>query len=101
MEKRSIFFGQPIFSQMVNLLDKAKIDKRVRLLPSDRYYKRFGTFQHLVTMFYGLTSGCNFPLALLMPLLSCALNYFAKCFSKVSFLFFLTIEFFLQSYASQ
>ncbi|PIE49512.1 MAG: hypothetical protein CSA39_02255 [Flavobacteriales bacterium] len=26
---------------------------------TDRYYKRFTTFQHLITVVYGVTSGCN------------------------------------------
>jgi len=59
MDKSSVFFGQPIFSQMVGLLSKNKIDKRVKEHGSDHYCKRFTTFQHLITMLYGVTSGCN------------------------------------------
>ena len=59
MSKGNIFFGQPIFSQMIGLLDRNKVNKRAEEKSSDRYCKRFNTFQHLITMIYGVTSGCN------------------------------------------
>lgn len=59
MGKSTIFFGQPIFSQMIGLLDKGKIMGQALSHKSDHYCKRFTTFQHLITMIYGVTSGCN------------------------------------------
>lgn len=59
MGKSTIFFGQPIFSQMISLLNKRKITTRALSHKSDHYCKRFSTFQHLITMIYGVTSGCN------------------------------------------
>jgi hypothetical protein len=59
MGKSNNFFGQPIFSQMVGLLNKSKIYARALEHKSDHYCKRFSTFQHLITMVYGVTSGCN------------------------------------------
>ena len=59
MSKSNIFFGQPIFSQMIGLLNKEKINNRAKEHNSDYYCKRFNTFQHLITMVYGVTSGCN------------------------------------------
>lgn len=59
MSKSTIFFGQPIFSQMINLLNKSKVTSRALSHKSDHYCKRFSTFQHLITMVYGVTSGCN------------------------------------------
>ncbi|WP_423809699.1 DUF4372 domain-containing protein [Polaribacter atrinae] len=59
MGKSTIFFGQPIFSQMISLNDKGKITARGLSDKSDPYCKRFSTFQHLITMVYGVTSGCN------------------------------------------
>ena len=59
MSKGNIFFGQPIFSQMIGLLDRNKVNKRAEEKSSDKYCKRFNTFQHLITMIYGVTSGCN------------------------------------------
>jgi hypothetical protein len=59
MSKNSNFFGQPIFSQLINLLDPLKISKRSKEHRSDHYCKRFDTFQHTITMLYGVLSGCN------------------------------------------
>lgn len=59
MGKNTNFFGQPIFSQMIGLLNKGKITARAKEHKSDHYCKRFSTFQHLITMVYGVTSGCN------------------------------------------
>ncbi len=59
MSKGSNFFGQPIFSQMIGLLNKSKITALSKAHKSDHYCKRFSTFQHLITMVYGVTSGCN------------------------------------------
>ena len=44
---------------MIGLLNKSKITARVLSHKSDYYCKRFSTFQHLITMVYGVTSGCN------------------------------------------
>ncbi len=59
MSKNSNFFGQPIFSQLINLLDPLKIAKRSKEYRSDHYCKRFDTFQHTITMLYGVLSSCN------------------------------------------
>ena len=59
MGKNSFFFGQPIFSQMIGLIDGKKVSKRACEHSTDRYCKRFTTFQHLITMVYGAVSGCN------------------------------------------
>lgn len=59
MSKSSNFFGQPIFSQLINLISKSSIDTQVADHGSDHYCKRFTTFQHLITLLYGVTSGCT------------------------------------------
>ena len=59
MGKSTNFFGQPIFSQMIGLLDKSSVESLALKHKSDHYCKRFSTFQHLITMVYGVTSGCN------------------------------------------
>ena len=59
MSKNNNFFGQPIFSQLINLLDPLKISKRSTEYRSDHYCKRFDTFQHTITMLYGVLSSCN------------------------------------------
>jgi len=47
MSKSNIFFGQPIFSQMISLLNKGKITTRAVSHKSDHYCKRFSTFQRM------------------------------------------------------
>ncbi len=59
MSKNSNFFGQPIFSQVINLIDRYTITKISKEYGSDHYCKRFDTFQHLITMLYGVLSSCN------------------------------------------
>ena len=59
MSKDTTFFGQPIFSQLINLIPRQKVDNLVKTHKSDHYYKHFTTFQHLVTMLYGVVSNCN------------------------------------------
>lgn len=59
MSKSKLFFGQPMFSQLINLLNASSIDRIVKEHKSDHYYKKFNTFQHLITMSYGIISGCN------------------------------------------
>jgi len=59
MSKNTFFFGQPIFSQIVGLIPKAKVNQIANDHQSDRYTKKFTTFQHLITMLYGVVSGCN------------------------------------------
>ena len=60
MSKNNNFFiGQPIFSQLINLIDRDEVERLAKSHLSDRYCKRFSSFQHLITMLYGVISGCN------------------------------------------
>ena len=59
MNKNTFFFGQPIFSQIIGLLPKDKIIQLAKENNADHYCKKFDTFQHLLTMSYGVISGCN------------------------------------------
>lgn len=59
MSKSKHFFGQPIFSQLINLISDTTVNKLADEHKSDHYYKKFNTFQHLITMSYGIISGCN------------------------------------------
>jgi hypothetical protein len=59
MSKSKHFFGQPIFSQLINLINDTTITKLAKEHKSDHYCKKFNTFQHLITMSYGIISGCN------------------------------------------
>jgi hypothetical protein len=59
MSKNSKSSGIPIISQVINLLDKHKINRTAQENKSDRYYKKFKTYDHLITMLYVVLSGCN------------------------------------------
>lgn len=57
--KNTHFFGQPIFSQLLTLVDRSLVSKVKSKHQSDRYYKCFDTWQHLVTMLYCSFSGAT------------------------------------------
>lgn len=59
MSKGTFFTGQPIFSQLLNLLPKPAIHSISRELGADRYCKRFKTYDHVVTMLYGVFNHCQ------------------------------------------
>jgi len=59
MGKDNMFIGQHIFSQLLNMIPFDKVEKQAIIHKSDRYVKRFTTSQHLITMLYGVMSGCN------------------------------------------
>jgi len=51
--------GQPIFKQMIDLLPREKFEMLVHTHGSDRYYKRFSSWTHLLTMLFGVFSRCD------------------------------------------
>jgi hypothetical protein len=51
--------GQPIFKQILNLLPRNKFDLLVKKHKTDRYYKRFHSWEQFVTMLYGVLSRCD------------------------------------------
>lgn len=51
--------GQPIFKQIMNLVDKVDITGLIRKHESDYYYKSFKTRTHLFTMLFGILSRCD------------------------------------------
>lgn len=51
--------GQPIFGQLLKLIDSNDFNELVREYSSDRYYKSFKTWDHLVTMLFGILSRCD------------------------------------------
>ena len=54
MSKSNHFFGQPLYGQLINLLDKEKILELSRSKGGERYIKRFNAWTHLVTMLYAV-----------------------------------------------
>ena len=51
MSKSNLFFGQPLYGQLINLLDKEKNLELSRSKGGERYIKRFDAWTHLVTMY--------------------------------------------------
>jgi len=59
MSKGTFFTGQPIFNQVLNFIPRTVVLSVARDMNSDRYYKRFKTYDHLVTMLYSIFNHCN------------------------------------------
>jgi hypothetical protein len=53
------FVGQPIFKQIMNLVNKIDIQGLIRKHNSDYYYKSFKTRTQLYTMLFGILSRCD------------------------------------------
>lgn len=53
------FVGQPVFKQIINLVDKVGIQGLINKHQSDYYYKSFKTRTHLLTMLFGILSRCD------------------------------------------
>ncbi len=59
MDKNTIFTGQPIFSQLLSLIPDHIILKNVNKHESDRYYKKFKSYDHMVSMLYACFEKCT------------------------------------------
>ena len=59
MNKDEYFTGQPIFTQVLSLLNKREIQRLAKSHKSDKYYKKFKTYEHLVTMLYTIYQRCT------------------------------------------
>ncbi len=53
------FVGQPIFKQIIDLVQKVNISSIIKAHDSDRYYKAFKSRTHLITMLFGILSRCD------------------------------------------
>ena len=54
MGKSTHFLGQPLYGQVIKLLDKAEILEISRKNGGERYIKRFDAWTHLMTMLYAV-----------------------------------------------
>ena len=54
MNKGTHFNGQPMYGQLINLLDKEEILKFSRKYHGERYVKHFDAYQHLTVMLYAV-----------------------------------------------
>jgi len=53
------FVGQPIFRQIINLIDSVDIKGLIQKHNSDYYYKAFKSRTHLIVMLFGILSRCD------------------------------------------
>jgi len=56
MNKSRHFSGTPIIKQILKYLSREDITRTAEQFKSDRYYKKFKTYDHLVTMLYATMS---------------------------------------------
>ena len=55
MGKSTYFTGQPVYTQVINLLDKAKIKQLShQTIGSEKYVKRLDGWTHLIIMLFGV-----------------------------------------------
>ena len=59
MNKSKNFSGEPIISQVLKFLPSRIISRTAKKHQSDRYYNRFKTYDHLVTMIFATLSGSS------------------------------------------
>ena len=59
MNKSTHFSGTPIIKQILKYLPQEDITRTAKTHNSDRYYKKFKTYDHLVTMLYATMSGVS------------------------------------------
>ena len=60
MNKGIHFSGQPVYGQLISLLDKQKILRFSRKYGGERYVKHFDAWQHLVIMLYAVIKRYSF-----------------------------------------
>ena len=58
-EDNAKFVGQPIFKQIVNLIDRIDLKGLIQKHNADRYYKALRAKTHLITMLFGILSRCD------------------------------------------
>lgn len=58
MPKSKFFTGQPVFSQLLSLISAGELATIVRSVGSDYRYRKFLTYEHLVTMLYSSFYKC-------------------------------------------
>src|SRR5678809_685787 len=59
MSKDKNFAGQPLLSQILDVIPSSLINKANREYQSNRYYKKLPLRVHLVNLLYGVLSYCN------------------------------------------
>lgn len=76
MDKSTNLTGQPIFGQLLRMIKRSQIHAIARKQGTDRYYKKFTTYKHLVTMLYLAFEGCTSIREVTTGLLACSSKLF-------------------------
>ncbi len=71
MDKVKGFTGQPVLSQIIDVIPSSLINKANRKHNANRYYKRLPVRAHLVSLLYGVFSYCNGLREMCEGLLAC------------------------------
>ena len=53
------FVGQPIIAQVLSLINKKEFLNGVHKKASDKYYKEFKTWDHFISLMFGILSRCD------------------------------------------
>ena len=59
MNKSTNYLGQPVFSQLLSLIDNSIIKKAIAEHKANRCYKKLFVWDHFVSMLYGVYSHCT------------------------------------------
>ena len=59
MLQSNSFSGQPVFSQITGLINKASFAHLVKQHDADRYCKRCGAWEHFICMLYCIMNNCT------------------------------------------
>lgn len=59
MRKDQYFTGQPVFTQLLSFVKRGDIEQIAKSYQADKYYKKFKTYDHLVTMLYAIYQRCT------------------------------------------
>ena len=86
MNKSTHFSGHPIIKQLLRFIDRGLINRTAHAWGADRYYKRFKTYDHLVTMLFAALSGVSSLRELSSVMLACEgkinhlnMQHFPRC----------------------
>jgi hypothetical protein len=63
--------GQPILTQVLALVNKSKFNALIKKHEADRYYKKFNSWTHFVSMMYGIYSRCDSVTEIVEGMIGC------------------------------
>jgi hypothetical protein len=63
--------GQPILTQVLSLVNRNKFNGLVKKHNSDRYYKKFNSWAHFVSMIFGIYSRCDSVTEIVEGMIGC------------------------------